>query len=73
MRANRTIRYFTAQVKKFPHLTSKEKDVLIGRLRKVTHIKIGDKYNVTEGRIRQIEKMALNKIKLKFYQQKLFK
>ncbi|OGM28567.1 hypothetical protein A2962_03060 [Candidatus Woesebacteria bacterium RIFCSPLOWO2_01_FULL_39_61] len=73
MRANRTIRYFAAHIKKLPQLTSKEKEVLINRLKMVTLETTGLKYSVTEGRIRQIEKSALTKIRAKIYQQKLFK
>lgn len=73
MRANRTIRYFAAHIKKLPQLTSKEKEVLIHRLKMITLEKTGLNYNLTEGRIRQIEKNALAKIRTKIYQQKLFK
>jgi len=72
MRANRTLRYFTAHIRKLPHLTSKEKDVLVRRLRKVTLEKIGKSYEVTEGRIRQIEKIAIKKVRSKHFQQALF-
>jgi DNA-directed RNA polymerase sigma subunit (sigma70/sigma32) len=73
MRANRTRRYFAAHIKKFPHLTVREKDVLIRRLKSVTLESIGKRYGVTEARIRQIEKEAIFKIRLKGYQLKLFK
>ena len=73
MRANRTRRYFAAHIKKFPHLSIREKDILIKRLRSITLEKIGKKYGVTEARIRQIEKAAIFKIKLKGHQLKLFK
>lgn len=72
MRANRTLRYFTAHIRKLPHLTSKEKDVLVRRLRKVTLEKIGILFDVTEGRIRQIEKVAIKKVRSKHFQQALF-
>ena len=72
MRANRSVRFFIAQVRKLPHLTAKEKDVVSKRLRRVTLENIGNRYRVTEGRIRQIEKIALNKVKSKLYQLKLF-
>ncbi len=72
MRANRTLRYFTAHIRKLPHLTSKEKDVLVRRLRKVTLERIGKSFEVTEGRIRQIEKGAIKKVKSRYYQQALF-
>lgn len=73
MRANRTIRYFTAHIQKLPQLTYKEKEVLISRLKMTTLRNTGLKYKVTEGRIRQIEKKALSKIRTKTYQQKLFR
>jgi DNA-directed RNA polymerase sigma subunit (sigma70/sigma32) len=73
MRANRTKRYLTAHIKSFPHLTAREKDVLIKRLGCVTLDKIGNKYSVTEARIRQIEKAAIAKIRFKGYQLRLFK
>ncbi|OGM14882.1 hypothetical protein A3A76_02020 [Candidatus Woesebacteria bacterium RIFCSPLOWO2_01_FULL_39_23] len=72
MRANRTIRFFSAHIRKLPHLSVKEKKVLVKRLRRITLEKIGKKYGVTEGRIRQIEKKALQKVKSKYYQQRLF-
>jgi len=73
MRGNRTIRYFTAHIKKLAPLNLKEKDVLMRRLKEVTLREVGETHNVTEGRIRQIEKAALKKIKSKIYQQKLFR
>lgn len=72
MRANRSVRFFIAQTKKLPQLTLKEKGVVIARLKRKTLDTIGLKYGVTEGRIRQIEKSALNKFKSKLYQLKLF-
>ena len=73
MSANRTLRYFAAHIRHLPHLTPKEKGVLLRRIRSVTLGKIGLKYEVTEGRIRQIEKVALKKVKSKSFQQTLFK
>lgn len=72
MRANRTLRYFAAHIRRLPHLTPREKGVLLKRIRSVTLEKIGLKYHVTEGRIRQIEKRAIGKVKNKSYQQALF-
>lgn len=72
MRANRTLRYFAAHVKNLPFLSFREKYVLKKRSKGVTLDKIGQKFGVTEGRIRQIEKSAINKIKSGLYQQKLF-
>jgi len=73
MRANRTLSFFLTHIKKLPQLSFKEKEVLLKRLKRVTLEKIGLKYKVTEGRIRQIEKQALQKIKSKRYQRRLFK
>lgn len=72
MRANRTLRYFTAHIKKLPFLTFREKFVLRKRSKGETLEKIGLKFQVTEARIRQIEKEAIQKIKSGLYQQKLF-
>ena len=73
MQRNRTVRYFTAFVRNLPHLTSKEKIVLIRRLKTETLERIGKKFGVTEGRVRQIERQAIKKTKSKVYQQRLFK
>ena len=73
MRANRTIRYFAAHIRRLPNLSLKEKDIVVRRLRSVTLEEIGNSYNVTEARIRQLEKTAIFKIKLKAYQLRLFK
>jgi len=73
MRGNRTIRYFSYFVKSIPQLTNKEKIVLRSRLKKVTLDNLGSQFEVTEGRIRQIEKSAIGKIKSKIYQMSLFK
>lgn len=73
MRGNRTVRYFSYFLKTVPQLTQKEKTILINRLKEKTLREIGINYNVTEGRIRQIEKGAIQKIKNKIYQMTLFK
>lgn len=73
MSGNRTIRFFVSYINKLPQVTDKEKSILTSRIKSVTLTKIGKKYKVTEGRIRQIEKVALKKIKDKLYQMKLFK
>lgn len=73
MRGNRTRSYLISFIRKLLQLTSKERDVLIERLKMQTLEKIGLKYKVTEGRIRQIEKEAIKKAKRKIYQQRLFK
>jgi RNA polymerase sigma-32 factor len=49
-----------------PHLNDKEKDILESRLladAPVTLREIGDKYNITRERVRQIETRLLNKLK----------
>ena len=73
MRSNQTLKYFSYFVKHTPQLTEKEKKVLFERLKEVTLSKIGKSFNFTEGRIRQIEKGAIAKIKSKIYQLSLFK
>jgi len=73
MRANRTLRYFAAYVKKLPFLSFREKYVLKKRSKGITLEKIGKKFGLTEARIRQVEKEAIKKIKSGLFQQKLFK
>ncbi len=73
MRSNQTLKYFSYFVKHIPQLTEKEKKVLFERLKEITLSKIGKSFNLTEGRIRQIEKGAIAKIKSKIYQPSLFK
>ncbi len=73
MTPNRTLRYFSFFIKKIPDLTGKERKVLLGRLRKRTLEAIGKYFSVTEGRIRQIEKAAIEKIKGNSHQLALFK
>jgi DNA-directed RNA polymerase sigma subunit (sigma70/sigma32) len=73
MRDNRTRSFFTARISKLPQLTDREKYILIERLCTTTLEKIGSEYNLTEARIRQIEKIALEKVKAKSYQQLLLK
>lgn len=73
MRSNKTLRYFSFFIKKIPDLSGKEREILLKRLRKKTLISIGKYYGVTEGRIRQIEKIAIRKIKSKSRQLALFK
>lgn len=73
MRSNKTLKYFSFLVKNIPDLTGKERKVLLGRLRKKTLETIGKSFDVTEGRVRQIEKVALNKIRGKSRQLALFK
>jgi DNA-directed RNA polymerase sigma subunit (sigma70/sigma32) len=73
MHSNRTLKYFSYFVKHTPQLKEKEKKVLFERLKEVTLSKIGKSFDLTEGRIRQIEKGAIAKIKSKTYQLSLFK
>lgn len=73
MTPNRTLRYFSFFVKKIPDLSGKERQVLLSRLRKKTLIVIAKSFGVTEGRIRQIEKEAIKKIKSNHHQLALFK
>ena len=73
MRSNRTLYYFGKFIRQLPHLSIREKEVIICRLRNTTLEKIGQKLGLTEGRIRQIEKQALLKVKSKKQQLQLFK
>ncbi|OGM31532.1 hypothetical protein A2803_02235 [Candidatus Woesebacteria bacterium RIFCSPHIGHO2_01_FULL_44_21] len=73
MRSNKTLEYFSWYIKKFSDLNSRERVVLLSRLAESTHVAIGNKWNVTEGRVRQIEKAAIGKIKSKTHQLALFK
>ena len=73
MRSNQTIKFFTSFIQKSTDLTGREKEVLAKRLKKRPLEKIGKKYGVTEGRIRQIEKGALRKLRSKARQLALFK
>jgi DNA-directed RNA polymerase sigma subunit (sigma70/sigma32) len=72
MRTNKTLRFLSVYIRKLPHITDKERFVLLKRLKSVTLEKIGFKFGVTEARIRQIEREAIKKVKRGLYQQKLF-
>jgi len=72
MRSNRTVNYFSFFIKNIPDLSGKERTVLLSRLRKKTLEGIGKKFDVTEGRIRQIEKFAIGKLRSKSHQLALF-
>ena len=72
MRSNKTLRYFSKLIRNIPDLSGKERKVLLGRLRKKTHALIGHTFDVTEGRVRQIEKKAIGKIRSKKHQLNLF-
>jgi len=67
------VRYFSFLIKSLPQLTGREKEVLIRRLKARTLDKIGGKFDLTEGRIRQIERTAILKVKSKAKQLALFK
>jgi DNA-directed RNA polymerase sigma subunit (sigma70/sigma32) len=73
MRSNQTLKYFRFFIKHIPQLNGREKEVLLKRLKRVTLEKIGEFFGLTEGRIRQIEKLAIAKIKRKSQQLALFK
>ncbi len=73
MRSNKTLNYFTAHIRNYPHLTNREKEIIVQRLKKVTLACLGYKFGVTEARIRQIENIAIGKIKSKIQQLQLFK
>ena len=72
MRSNQTLKYFRFYIRKAPDLSGKEKTILLKRLRRTSLEEIGKLYDLTEGRIRQIEKSALRKIKSKARQLSLF-
>ncbi|MFH1863574.1 MAG: sigma factor-like helix-turn-helix DNA-binding protein [bacterium] len=73
MRSNQTLKYLAYFIKHIPQLKEKEKKILFERLKETTLSKIGESFNLTEGRIRQIEKEAIAKIKSKIQQLPLFK
>ena len=73
MRSNQTLNYFSSFILGISDLSGKERKVLFKRLQKITHSKIGKNWDVTEGRIRQIEKVALGKLDSKTRQLALFK
>jgi DNA-directed RNA polymerase sigma subunit (sigma70/sigma32) len=73
VRSNQTLKYFSRFIKRFPHLTGREREVLLKRLNVNSLEKIGKSYNVTEARVRQIERSAILKIKSKAQQLALFK
>ena len=70
--ANKTLAYFRIFIKNSSFLSGKVKAVILKRLQKTTLTEIGKKFGLTEGRIRQIEKLALAKIKSKTRQLTLF-
>ena len=67
------MKYLGYFVKHIPRLDIREKKVLLDRLNGITLEEIGKSFSLTEGRIRQIEKEAVAKIKSKIYQLSLFK
>lgn len=70
--STQTAKYFISIIKNAKELDGKEKDILTRRLRDTTLKKIGRKYKVTDERIRQIEKKALQKFSEKMIQLMLF-
>lgn len=72
VRSNKTLRYFKSFINKIPDLSGREKTVLLKRTNKITLKNIGQIFGVTEGRIRQIERNAIQKIKSKSHQLALF-
>ena len=73
MRSNKTLKYFRHFVREAPDLSGKEKEILLKRLRRISLEQIGKAFQVTEGRVRQIEKKAISKIRSKARQLNLFK
>jgi len=73
MRPNQTLKYFSALINNISDLDGREKIILLKRLKKNTLVAIGKKWNITEGRVRQIEKEAISKIKSKTRQLSFFK
>lgn len=72
MRANQTLRYYSARVTGSSQLTSREKDILLKRMESMTLEQIGDKYELSAERIRQIEMQALEKVKSSTIQLAMF-
>ena len=73
MRSNKTLKYFSSFVRSAPNLTGKEKEVVVKRLNKKTLQGIGEAWGLTEARIRQIESVAIRKLKSESKQLALFK
>lgn len=73
MRSNQTVKYFASFIKSTHELTGRERKVLIKRLKSISLERVGNKFAITEARVRQIEKIALKKIKSKTRQLILFK
>lgn len=69
---NQTIVYFLRLITGSRRLTSKEEDILVRRLKRKKLKQIGRRYKVTDERIRQIEAKALNKLRSKIFQERLF-
>jgi DNA-directed RNA polymerase sigma subunit (sigma70/sigma32) len=69
---NQTVAYFVSVINKSPRLKRKEKEILVNRLKGKTLKKISKKHRVSGERIRQIEKIGLNKFKILIYQPALF-
>jgi DNA-directed RNA polymerase sigma subunit (sigma70/sigma32) len=69
---NRTLSYFIDFIRTTHRLKPKEADVLILRLKRKKLKTIGRKYRLSYERIRQIEKVSLNKLDTDSYQETLF-
>jgi len=69
---NQTIGYFINFISKSHRLKPKEADILVRRLKRKKLKTIGRRYKVSYERIRQIEKISLNKLSAKTYQENLF-
>ncbi len=70
--STQTLFYFQAVIQNSKELTSREKDILVKRLNKITLEKLAKKYKLTDERIRQIEEEALAKFLKKACQLLLF-
>ena len=73
MVSNKTVIYFSSSLKNLAELSGREKDILVNRLKGQTLEKIGADFELSEARIRQIEKSAITKLRNKFKQLALFK
>lgn len=72
MIANQTVKHFISFINKFSLLNEKERLILRQRLEEKTLKKIGRKFKVSAERIRQIEQVAIAKLKQKYRQLALF-
>ncbi len=70
--SNQTVLYFTSFIRNARELNHKEKEILLGRLKKKRLKSIGRKYKVSAEWVRQLEKHALHKFFKKINQLLLF-